>query len=408
MATDTPALSAYQRRLLGFLSVATFFEGFDFLALAQILPNLRAAMDLSPRQGGVLLAVINCGMVLSYLLVRKADTWGRRRVLSVTIAGYTLASLASGLCPGPISFALCQLVARAFLMSEYAVAQVFAAEEFPAERRGMVIGVIQGASTLGAIVCAAVVPLLLRTPLGWRAVYFVGAAPLVIIAVARRTLRETSRFGALAGAVPAAAPLLRLLRTPYRRRVWPLAACWGLTYLCTQSAMVFWKEFARGERAFSDAQVGLSISIAAVASVPVVFLSGRLLDVLGRRAGAVLLFLMTSVGVAASYTLTSRAGLTVALAIGIAGSTAVLPVLNAFTAELFPTELRGDAFAWANSLLGRLGAVLSPLGVGLLAAEVGFGRAVGATALFPLLALLVILRYLPETRGQELEQSARL
>lgn len=408
MATDTPALSAYQRRLLGFLSVATFFEGFDFLALAQILPNLRAAMDLSPRQGGVLLAVINCGMVLSYLLVRKADTWGRRRVLSVTIAGYTLASLASGLCPGPISFALCQLVARAFLMSEYAVAQVFAAEEFPAERRGMVIGVIQGASTLGAIVCAAVVPLLLRTPLGWRAVYFVGAAPLVIIAVARRALRETSRFGALAGAVPAAAPLLRLLRTPYRRRVWPLAACWGLTYLCTQSAMVFWKEFARGERAFSDAQVGLSISIAAVASVPVVFLSGRLLDVLGRRAGAVLLFLMTSVGVAASYTLTSRAGLTVALAIGIAGSTAVLPVLNAFTAELFPTELRGDAFAWANSLLGRLGAVLSPLGVGLLAAEVGFGRAVGATALFPLLALLVILRYLPETRGQELEQSARL
>ena len=84
MATDTPALSAYQRRLLGFLSVATFFEGFDFLALAQILPNLRAAMDLSPRQGGVLLAVINCGMVLSYLLVRKADTWGRRRVLSVS------------------------------------------------------------------------------------------------------------------------------------------------------------------------------------------------------------------------------------------------------------------------------------------------------------------------------------
>ena len=32
-------LTPYQRRLFVFLSVATFFEGFDFLALSQILPN---------------------------------------------------------------------------------------------------------------------------------------------------------------------------------------------------------------------------------------------------------------------------------------------------------------------------------------------------------------------------------
>src|SRR5205823_6137367 len=103
-------------------------------------------------------------------------------------------SLLTGFTRGPIGFGVCQLLARIFLIGEWAVAMVYAAEDFPAERRGTVIGVIQACSSLGAIVCAAVVPLLLRTPLGWRSVFFVGAVPLLIMAVARRGLRESSRF----------------------------------------------------------------------------------------------------------------------------------------------------------------------------------------------------------------------
>jgi putative MFS transporter len=90
------------------------------------------------------------------------------------------------------------------------------------------------------------------------------------------------------------------------------------------------------------------------------------------------------------------------------GTSSVLPVLNAFTAELFPTELRGDAFAWANNLLGRVGYVLAPLGVGLAADGLGWGPAVAATAAFPLVALGLILRLLPETGGIELEQASAL
>ena len=36
--------TAYQRRLFVLLSVANFFEGYDFLALSQILPNLKASV----------------------------------------------------------------------------------------------------------------------------------------------------------------------------------------------------------------------------------------------------------------------------------------------------------------------------------------------------------------------------
>ncbi|MCS6915092.1 MAG: MFS transporter [Myxococcales bacterium] len=401
-------LSSYQTRLFLFLSVATFFEGYDFMALAQILPNLRADFALSKEDAGWLVAAINIGTILAYLLVRQADRWGRRPVLTVTITGYTVCSFFSGLAVGPIDFAILQLLARVFLIGEWAVAMVYAAEEFPDERRGMVIGVIQASAALGAIVCAGVVPLLLRTPVGWRAVYFVGAAPLVIIAVARRGLRETARFSAQrAHGLPSSA-LLRVWRSPYRRRILQMALIWGLTYVCTQTAIVFWKEFAVGERGFSDAQVGQSMSLAALASMPLVFYAGRLLDIIGRRWGAVLIFGTTSAGVLGAYTLHGQFLLTLALMVGIFGTSAVLPVLNAYNAELFPTELRADAFAWANNLLGRTAYVAAPIAVGHIAERTGWGPAVAVTAVAPLVALGLIWLLLPETRGRTLEETASM
>ena len=403
-------LTAYQWKLFAFLSVATFFEGYDFIALSQILPNLRADMGLDQGQGGMLVAFINAGTVLAYLLVRKADQWGRRRVLMITIVGYTVFTFLSGLAPNVWVFALLQLMARVFLIGEWAVCMVYAAEEYPADRRGMVIGVIQAFSSLGSIVCAGVVPLLLSSAYGWRSVYFVGVLPLVVVAVMRRKLQETQRFTTQVAADGGAGaqPFFRILGTPYRKRVFQLALIWGLTYVCTQNAITFWKEFVMGDRGWTDSQVSVAITIAAVGSMPLVFLSGKLLDLIGRRGGATVIFIAAAAGAAGAYSLHGRWPLTAALVLAIFGASAVLPVLNAYTSELFPTDLRGDAFALSNNLLGRIGYVLSPLAVGQAALHVGWGPAVSATALFPLLALGLILWLLPETRGQELEQTSAL
>jgi putative MFS transporter len=404
-------LDGYQKRLVAFLSVATFFEGYDFFALAQILPSLRAELQLSPTGAGILLAIINLGTVLAGLVVRLADRFGRRRMLSVTIVGYTLCSLLTAFATDVVTFGFAQLLARIFLIGEWAIAMVVAAEELPAEKRGTMIGIIQGAATLGAITCAAIVPMLLKTSLGWRAVYVAGAVPLVLVAFARRGLRETRRFAEQAaadGTNKKKGNPFALLRGPYRRRVLELGLIWSLTYACTQSATTFWKEFAVGERGFSDAQVGAALSISALAAMPLVFFSGKLLDVVGRRRGGSIIFVAGGLGVVFAYTFTGFVPLTLALVIAVFGTNAALPVLNAYTAELFPTDARADAFALANNGLGRIGYVLSPALVGFAAERAGFGTAVAATAVPFLLALLLILRGLPETRGKELEETAQL
>ena len=402
-------LTPYLRRLLIFLSVASFFEGFDFFALAQLLPDIRGAFHLTPKQGGEMVAFINIGMLLAYFIVRKADDWGRKRVLALTIAGYTASSLLSGLANGVMMFAVTQLAARVFLTAELSVAMVVTAEEYPAARRGLVIGIVQACSSVGAIVCAGVVPLLLKTGWGWRGVYLIGGLPLCLIAIARRGLQETSRFAALAPERAAARPsLLRVFSTPYRSRVLQLAAIWLLTFFCTQSAMLFWKEFAVAERGLSAQQVGTCLTVAALLAVPLVFAVGKLLDSSGRRLGATLVFGLTISGVVAAYALHSQLALTLALVLGIVGTTAVLSVLHTFTTELFPTALRSDAYGWSNNLMGRSAAVLSPLVVGRLAEQLGFGPAVSLTVLGPLIALGMILVLLPETRNKELEETAAL
>lgn len=414
MAAPFPSpLTAYQKRLFVLLSVATFFEGYDFMALAQLLPNLRGDLGLSREGGGWLVSVINIGTMLAYFLVRLADRWGRKRLLSLTIIGYTVSSFCSGLAVGVISFALWQLLARMFLIAEWAVAIVYAAEEFPAERRGMVIGVIQASASLGAIICSALVPMLLTTSLGWRSVYFLGSLPLLLMAVLRRSLRETERFASWSSDAWAQQPpppqrFWHILQTPYRNRVLVMGLIWTLSYCGIGNVITFWKELALSARGLSDAQAGALIASAAVLGMPFTYLVGKLLDRMGRRRGALLILVGATLGVLGSASFEHKGLLLSSLVICVITVTGQQVVLNAFTAELFPTELRSSAFAWSNNLLGRVGMVVSPALVGMVAERSGYVVALQGIAVFPLLALLLILGLLPETNGRELEDTARL
>lgn len=406
-STSTP-LTSYQKRLFLLLGVATFFEGYEYVALTQLLPSLRKSYGLSESGAGVLVSIIGFSALLSFVLIRRADVVGRRPMLNITVVGYTVASILSACSQDVWQFGAAQLCARAFLLAEYAISMVYLAEEFPADRRGFAVGTMQGLNSLGAIVCAGVVPSLLKTPLGFRAVYLVGAVPLLMMIWLRRSVRETARFEAVLAQGNVRGDVFSVFRSAYRGRVFLLASIWGLTYLCTYLSITYWKEFAVQERGFSDVDVSRAVMIAALGSLPLVFALGKLLDTLGRRRGAIVVFLCVTASALLAYNAHSFLWLTVGLTGSIFGSSAVLPVLNSFTLELFPTELRADGYAWANSVLGKIGYVVGPLAVGFAAERWGYGTALSIAALFPLGALALIVTRLPETGGRELEDTSAL
>ena len=405
--TPTP-LSSYQRRLFLLLGVATFFEGYEYVALTQLLPNLRATYHLTEGQGGYLVGAIGFSALAAFFLIRRADVIGRRRTLSITIAGYTLCSVLCALAQDVWQFGAAQLAARAFLLGEYAISMVYLAEEFPADRRGFAVGMMQGLSTLGAIVCAGLVPTLVRTPWGFRTVYVVGSVPLLLLIWLRRNVRETKRFEAMKPKSKAASSLFAVFRGPYRARVFLLSTIWGLTYLCTYLSLTYWKEFALAERGFDDVMVSRVVMIAAVGSLPLVFATGKLLDMVGRRRGAVVVFVCITGSTLLAYNAHDFWVLTLGVTGTFFSASAMLPVLNSFTLELFPTDVRADGFGWSVNVLGKISYVLGPLVVGFVAQRWGYGIAMSTISIGPLLALGLILARLPETSGRELEDTSAL
>ena len=81
-------------------------------------------------------------------------------------------------------------------------------------------------------------------------------------------------------------------------------------------------------------------------------------------------------------------------------------VLSAYGNELFPTSYRSTA-AGARVLIGTVGGAL-----GLLTESALFGvlgshwNAISWMVLLALLAPFIVLRFFPETRGRELEETA--
>ena len=384
------------------------------MVLSQVLPQLRTEFDMDFEQASIMISIINIGTMIAFFLIRKADAWGRKRVLNITIAGYTICTALSALSQNAVQFTLLQLCARFFLISEWGVAMVYAAEEFPKEKRGLVIGLIQGFSSFGSIVCAGLTPLFLSTSFGWRSLYAIGIIPLILVAFARKNIQETQRFQNHQDESNTQISIWKLLRGPYRNRLLLLGLLWSLTYFGFSNAVTFWKDFVVEHHRWTDAQVGTTLTIAAVASMPLIFASGSLLDKLGRKIGAVIIYLFGCAGVAGSFLSSDPMILQISLTLAIFGISGVLPVLNAYGTELFPTEIRSEAYAWANNIFGRIGYIIAPISIAFIAQLQIFGfsmhtgSAMAVSTLLPLIALCIILFTLPETKGKNLEETALL
>ena len=75
-ADDDQKLTSYHWKLFFFLGVATFFEGYDHIALSQILPEFRADMGIDEATGGLVVALINVGTVLACSSARPTSGGG--------------------------------------------------------------------------------------------------------------------------------------------------------------------------------------------------------------------------------------------------------------------------------------------------------------------------------------------
>ncbi len=395
------SLTSEERRLLGVLGFTFLLNQYDMALLGLALPQIQAGIGLAETEVGPLLGTIRLGAGAALVLALAADRAGRRRLLLFTILGFTLCTTLTALAPDPAAFLACQLGARACIAAEEVIAIVLVAEEVGARARGLGFGILAIFGAVGHGLAAIAFGFVESLPFGWRALYALGAVPLLVLGWIRRSLRESRRFESEPRRGSVLQPLLDLLGVYPARLAALLTAILGFGFV-SATALSFVSKTLQELHGYAPHEVSFLMiggGSLALVSYP---LSGVLSDRFGRRRVLGASLAAMGLGVLVFYS-TTGVVLVVAWTFMMMGFMACDVLFGALGTELFPTGHRATASGVRMLVLAGGGAL------GLWAEGLVFGQA-GSHALaitwlalgavpIPLLALLA----LPETAERELE-----
>ena len=393
--------------LLGAVALALLFEEYDTAMLTAALPQIAASLHMAETDFGFYLGMIRLGALPAFMVIPYADRIGRRRVFLATVAGTAVATLMTAFSQTSTQFVICQMLTRTFFVAGSAIAFVMIAEEFPAKHRGWGIGMLGALGATGHGIAMGLFSQIDRLPYGWRALYFIGMVPLLIMPLLARNVPETERFMQHDKAVGdggkdaySLAPLLAMA-SEYPARSIGIAAAGFLPAVGLVGAFQFTGYFTQTVHGWSPGQYAAMVFFGGAVGIGGNIVAGRLGDVFGRRAVGIVLLGSFPFWVALFY---NGSGWVLPLAwIGfLFGSQGGRVILRAMSTELFPTSQRASAaglYTITEALGGAAGLFLLYFG------SIAGGDFVGLTTMlgFSVMVGALVLLFFPETKQRELE-----
>ena len=181
------------------VGVATFFDAFDALAIATVLPVIVPLWKLAPAQIGLLISAGFLGQLLGALLFGWiAERYGRMTAMVWSIALFAVMSLVCAFAWDYGSLLLFRTIQGIGLGGEVPVAAVFISELAKAKGRGRFVLLYELVFPIG-LVSASLVGLWVVPHLGWQWMFVIGALPAFLALVLRWLLPESPRWLAVRG-----------------------------------------------------------------------------------------------------------------------------------------------------------------------------------------------------------------
>jgi len=405
-----PALTRHQWQLLGMVGAANLFDNYGVALMALALPQIQSGLGVSEAEVGGVIGLVRLGVIPAILFTVLADYIGRRLLLLWTIVGLTSCTFLTGFARDPQQFTVLQFLARMFIAGEAMLAVVVIAEEFDAETRGWGIGILAALGTLGHGLAAIIFAVVNVLPFGWRMLYVLGAAPLVLLTWFRRSLGETQRFEThqrarlTSGVQTALEPFRNLVRMYPGRMVALCAALFPFVFVM-ETAMIFMPKSLQQVHGYSPAGVAL-LNLTMVALAPIGnVVGGSLADRFGRKRVLAASILLNAAAIGLFYNTGGR-WIPPIFGVMLLTLTMSLVLFAALGSELFPTSYRSTA-SGVRAVVATLGAALGFWVEGRLYSRFGsHAGAITAMLVVTPIAPLIIALFLPETAKQELEDIA--
>jgi MFS family permease len=384
-------------------------DALDVQIYSFIIPALIALWGITTTQAGLL---ATSALVISafggWCAGMLADRIGRVRLLQITIAWFAFFTFLSGFTQNFEQL----LVVRGFqgfgFGGEWAAGSVLMGEVIAARHRGKAVGFVQSAWAWGwaaAALLATIIFQLLPEDIAWRALFFVGILPAVLIFYIRRLVPEPDVF--LKAQAQARSSGGRSVLDIFGAELLPTTllgavlaiGCQGGYYAIT----TFLPTFLRTQRHLTVMGTGGYLAVIIVGSFCGYIVSAYLNDRIGRRPN-LFIFAIGSTIIALGYTqfdISDGLMLVLGFPLGFFAS-GIFSGLGPIFTELFPTPVRATGQGFCYNFGRGIGAFFPTL-VGALSVQTGLGVAIGLFAAGAYAIVIVAAIMLPETRGRELE-----
>ena len=394
--------------------IATFggwaLDGMDVMVYSFVIPTLIAAWHMSKGQAGMLSTVaLLISAVGGWLAGLLADRFGRTRILQLTIVWFAVFTFLSGFTNSFWQLLVVRGLQGLGFGGEWAVGSVLMGEAIRAQYRGKAVGTVQGGWAVGWGVTAisyTVLFSLLPAAIAWRAMFWIGIVPALLIFYLRRYVPEPEVFRrtrARQASLGEGSNFLAIF-SPALLRTTLLTALLAVGAQGGYYAITTWlPTFLKTTRGLSVLNTGAYLFVVIVGSFIGYMVSAWLADRLGRKQTLVLYAICSFLTVVA-YTylpISNSVMLVLGFPLGFFASGVFSPI-GAFFTELFPSRVRGSGQGFSYNAGRGIGALFPTL-VGYLSVRMGLGHAISTFAVIAYLTMVVATLLLPETRGRELQ-----
>lgn len=387
-------------------------DGMDVQLYTFLIPTLSALWSMSREDAGIIASsALITSAIGGWLTGVLADRYGRVRMLQITILWYSVFTAASGFTNSFQELLVVRSLQGFGFGGEWTAGAVLMGEIVRAQHRGKIVGSLQSGWAAGWALAALLSTFALTSlppEWGWRALFFIGAAPAFMLLLIRRYVNEPDVFlnGSAARKSSSILADLPLIFSPALLRTTVLCSLLSTGALGGYYAVMTWlPTFLRVERGLTIFTSGLYLAVIIAGTFTGYLVSAYLVDALGRRRNFLLFAVgcLVIVGIYTHVDISNNTMLVLGFPLGFF-SAGVFSGIGPFLTELFPTNVRGSGQGFSYNFGRAIGAFFPAL-IGMLSASMPLGHAIGIFA-GAAYGLLVIAAYcLPETKGKELDEA---
>jgi len=341
-----------------------------------------------------------------------ADRFGRVRTLQITVVWFAFFTFLCGFAQSYPQLLVFRALMGLGFGGEWTCGAVLMGEVIRARHRGKAVGTVQSGWAIGwgiAAIASTVLFTVLPQDTAWRALFWIGLCPALLVFLVRRFVEDPPVFKAAQERIASGSPRASALEifSSAMIKTTILTSLLAIGAQGSYYALFTWlPTYLKVERKLSVVGSGGYIAVVIIGSFVGYLVSAHLLDRIGRRANFIL-FAMCSVVTVTVYTLLpvdDTMMLILGFPLGFFAS-GIHSGMGPFLTENFPTRVRGSGQGFAHNF-GRGIAALNPTFVGLLSATLPLGQSIGVFAVGAHGLIIAAALLLPETKGRELTADA--